>query len=213
VARCHAVKVTTTRASIRFPSTGLDLGAGDFTVEIWARKHTDFVGSGHTLFATNTDYWAQAVAIRWFPTQVLCDARGLEPNPTPVVGPAPTDLAWHHFACARQAGTVRLFVDGRLLASGSASHELVARSPSGMGIHYDEPAMPLFIGPMRWSRSARYGADFSPRWHWSVDASTIAQFLVTDGFDGSGFPDEAGRDNNATSTGGVVAADEEAPCK
>jgi len=212
VERCHAVKTTGTSARIRFAEAGLDVGTGDFTVEVWARRHTDFVSNATTLIATNGGYLQNAVAIRWA-VRMSCDIVGTVFMPVDVSSPSPTDQAWHHFACARESGILRLFIDGKMVASAAAPFPQLATSPGSMASYYDTPAMAVLLGPTRLSRSARYTATFSPRWHWSIDGNTVAQFLVTTAFDGAGFPDEAGGDNAATVTGGVVAADEEAPCK
>lgn len=215
VERCHAVKTTGAGARIRFANAGLDVGAGDFTLELWARRHTDFVSSGKTFIATNGDYWQNAAVVRATDTGVSCDIIGATwstPGPVHVSASVAIDRAWHHIACARADGVLRLFVDGELVASAVSTHPLVALSPGIMASAHDTQAIPVFLGPTRVSKGARYTARFSPRWHWELDPSTVAQFLVTTAFDGAVFPNEASRDNPATVTGSVVAADEEAPC-
>lgn len=213
VPRCHAVKLTTTTAAIRFAEVGLDVGTGDFTLETWARKHSDFVSSGGSIIATNADYWTQAIAIRWSPTEILCDITGTTTTPELPVGPVPTDKEWHHFACSRESSVLRLFIDGVLVASMTSNHALAALSPGVIGAYYAQPAMPVFVGSTRISRRARYTGAFQPRWHWPVDDATTLQFLVTTSFDGAGIADEAGGNNQANADGGVTAADEEAPCQ
>jgi hypothetical protein len=210
------VKLTNAQARVSFANAGLDFGSGDFTVEAWVRRHADFSApSGDTVVATNGSYFEHAFAIRWSGDALTCDVTRLPSDPSPPVrGPAPTDSAWHHLACVRSGAALRLLVDGQSIATGSAGADaLTATSPAVVGAFYERPAKPLFLGPMRWSRVARYASPFTPRWHWRADVDTVAQFLVTRGFDGSHIEDEAGRDNDGTSEGGIGAADEEAPCK
>lgn len=215
VPRCHAVRLTSTSARATFPEVGMDLGTGDFTVEAWFERHADFVSTGELVFGTNADHPVQSVALiaSVANSKVECNVNGpVTLDEQPLTGALANDTSWHHVACVRQGQQKSLFIDGKRVATNESHVALVSQSMAIVGRAGAAEAAALVLGPMRVSSVARYTADFSPRWYFKVESTTVAQYLVTRGFDGTSLVDEAGGDDNGTSEGGIVANDQDVPC-
>jgi hypothetical protein len=196
----------------------MDIGAGDFTIEVWLASHSAFVSAGGALFTTNEALEASALVLASAPGTIACAATQAVPNGTGALdAPFPEDGAFHHVACVRKAGVMAIYVDGvqRAHAAVLNANAIVATGTAALGKPagypgYGAPAMN--VGPLRLSRVARYDVGpFTPRRFWSTDVDTIAQYLTSRGFDGTTLHDEAGADNDASVITGVVATTE-TPC-
>jgi Concanavalin A-like lectin/glucanases superfamily len=216
VPACRAIKLTSTAAHLSLSATGMGFGAGDFTVELWLKQHTDFANQQAALFVSNESYSASSIILAIHLGRYAA-CKVTEPIPSGAPGleaTIPTDAAWHHVACVRRAGALGLFVDGVERAAGPNGESIVVPSTAALGRPAGSPSLdaaPLFIGPTRISRVARYAGAFTPRTFWGNDADTIALYLTSRGFDGTTIHDEAGGDNDATSTTGVIATTD-TPC-
>lgn len=207
-------------ARLVFPTSGLGVGAGAFSVEACVRPLGEFVTGrpGYVFMGGDATH-------EGLPTLFLTEGRptcafvgrGGSPNNT-ASSSAPLSAAWHHLACVRTAGRLVLWVDGSAVASGPSVTEVVAVDAQGTvggGLASPIPyeAASALVGPVRYSRVARYATTFAPRAFWRVDEHTVLQFLSTQPFDGERLVDEAGRDHDATHEGGAAASSTDVPCE
>jgi hypothetical protein len=103
----------------------------------------------------------------------------------------------------------RIFLDGIETDVGANATPLTVTSGTSIGKpagYATQCAAPVFFGASRFSLGARYTGPFTATRNWSVDSSTVAQWLTTQAFDGSTLVDEAGGDNSSTSVVGFVPA-------
>ena len=95
---------------------------------------------------------------------------------------------WHHIAATREAGAVRLYVDGVLEVEESGSDYSISHTvPMALGATLyqgsDSPVS-LFAGQIstaRLSDTARYGSDFTPSTRFTLDASTLGLWMLDEG--------------------------------
>jgi hypothetical protein len=194
-------------------AAGWGLGTGNWTLEFWIKAHADF--SGDRVIAMNEGYVAHNVQALYREGRVICytykDVTG--PGNLYVASSVITDGQWHHIACVRTGSTGTIYTDGQASASGDVEVNLQVNSnvaigkPSGYAMYR---AAPVLLGPTRFSSVARYMSNFTPAKSWTVDASTVAQYLVDQGFTGS-LIDEAGGDNNSTAVSNIAASND-TPC-
>lgn len=107
----------------------------------------------------------------------------------------PSSDVWHHIAVSYGGGQYRLYVDGVVAASVSAT-ERVANAPSTLYLGatarnerpYDGaqgqlwwPPIDGFISDVRISSGNRYSGDFIPEQRLSPDGSTIALWQLDEG--------------------------------
>lgn len=105
-------------------------GTGDFTIDFWAwfaagstasdcRALVDFgaVNEGAQLIWHADGYFQ----VNWGAVDVI------------KAGSAPTDETWTHFALTRESGTVRLFIDGTLVGSGTSTYDLKSNVTATIG--------------------------------------------------------------------------------
>ena len=113
-----------------------------------------------------------------------------------VVAPtAPAPETWHHIAASYGGGSLKLYIDGTLVAS-APSTELVPNPPSNLYIgataRYERdfdvsrgsawwPPMQGFIADVRLSTNDRYPAAFVPQARLQADTSTIALWHLDEG--------------------------------
>jgi len=195
----------------------MSIGTSDFTVEFWAKPHNEYA-NGQAIYHMNESYAAHGFRTGFeTPTkQFYCGTY----NDTCPCGPgsgnpsirtaAVNDTLWHHVACVRQGATLTIYLDGQAAASDAINVSLAANSNASIGrlsgyagqAGWD--AAPIFLGPTRFSKTARYTGAFTPVKVWAVDASTISQYLITTGYSGT-LTDEAGG-NSGVGVGPVTAS-------
>ena len=219
-APCHAIQMTSTQASVEVDSTGFALGTSDWTFEFWIRIDDGFAhGTGTNLFCQNESYAAFAIRPRYMyhPDsgdnlgRVNCNyySNSGGPQNLEAYSAVINDGNWHHVACNYETGQVTVYTDGMAGQTDTGSPNLSATSSMAIGnpIGYgDYQSASVSFGPIRFSRVGRYTNTFIPAMDWAVDANTVAQYLVSTGFDGSTLVDEAGGDNTGTHRQDVIAA-------
>ena len=114
---------------------------GDVTVDLWARRTTfgsasilrkgaDRIGTTRSPTAYRLFFTSQGWLIGGFHR---ADGSGV-----PLIGPSVTDSDFHHYAYVRSGNTHKLFIDGRVVASGTFT-----------GSPGDTSGLPLTIGARR----------------------------------------------------------------
>jgi len=216
VPKCSAVKFLSVAAHASFSSTGMSFGSGDFTVELWLAQHKSFAWRQGSLFASNEATQSNAIVMLFSAGQVFCRVSDALPGGSDnIIASVGSEGAWHHVACVRKAGTLKLFVDGVQRAQAPSTSAVIAAGSAALGRPAGYPtfeAPAALIGPMRISRSARYDGAFRPRTFWTVDADTVLHFMTSLGFNGTKLSDEVGGDNDATNITGVSLS-EDTPCR
>jgi hypothetical protein len=142
----------------------LNLGARDFTIETWVNFNA--------LVSTRmlVSRWRSAVSGSW---QLFWRSTGTsmaftigatvlvqDPN-----GSRITTGTWNYIAVTRSGTTVRLFVNGVVVATGTSSVSLDSTVPLSIGIQIDDAVGPLngYMQDVRITRGiARYTANFTP---------------------------------------------------
>lgn len=213
---CHAIQLTNTDARISVDSSGFGIGSSDWTFEFWVRVDNAFAhGGGSNLFCQNQNYAAYAIRPAYRSDgdsagRVICNtynntsgSHNLDAHSEVI-----DDGEWHHIACNYEGGTMTVYTDGVGGQVDSGAPEIQATSSMSIGNaagYGDYGAASVSFGPIRYSSSARYDGGFTPSQDWAVDGQTVAQYLVSDGFDGTTLADEAGGDNDGTHDQGVTA--------
>jgi hypothetical protein len=145
-------------------STQLDFGTGDFTIETWVNFNA--LSSNRILL----DRWSTGIAGGW---QLYWRSTGTsiaffvgsavvvqDPNTTNI-----TTGTWNHIAVTRSGTTVRLFVNGIVVATNTSSVSLTNTLPLGVGIQ-TSTLTNTFNGYLSDTRitngRARYTANFTP---------------------------------------------------
>ena len=214
---CYAIQLTSTDASITVNNTGFGVGEGDWTFEFWIRIDNLFShGGGTNLFCQNENYAAYAIRPSYTfdgnnAGRVHCNTYNNTSGGHNLTAYSEVidDGEWHHVACNYSSGLVTVYTDGVPGQTDTGNPQINATSSMSIGnpAGYDGYQAPsVSFGPIRYSSTARYGSDFTPIQDWTLDANTIAQYLVLNGFDGSVLTDEAGGDNNGSHRQGVIAA-------
>lgn len=212
--RCPAIRALHPNARLSVQPTGFGTGTGDFTVELWyARSAGEPAREG--VITMNEAFSTNAVRVHVGAEQVSCLVYATA-GTAHVLAPAPEPETWTHLACVRQSGVLRLFVAGALAASAPVSASVLELSPTAIGapLFAGDGAAPMKLGPLRFSKVARYGAPFFPTAAWVVDGDTVAQFLTQSAFVPGPAPlvDEAGGDNAVSDYGGFEPALSDVPC-
>lgn len=222
VESCHAVKVTSPTAHLSLPNTGWGIGTSDWTLEVWLKAHDEFAGDG-ILIALNESYLTNEMRFAYetatsrihMTTYGGACPCGKGTGNLNLTSPPLSKGVWHHIAAVRTGGTGKLYVDGGVVDSDVITTQLVQQSPVAVGRPGGYPSYttaPVFLGPWRFSKVARYAASFAPAKTWTVDGSTVAQFLVQAGLASGALTDEAGGDNSGSGAVGLVAWDTDTPC-
>ncbi len=146
-------------------STELDFGTGDFTIETWVNFTA--LTSNRVLL----DRWATGNANGW---QLYWRSTGtsmtfLTGSSTVLVqdpnGSNITTGTWNHVAVTRSGTTVRLFVNGTVVATNTSSVSFTNTLPLGVGIQTSTATNPLngYLSDVRITNGvARYTANFTP---------------------------------------------------
>ena len=146
-------------------STELDFGTRDFTIETWVNFTA--LSSNQVLL----DRWATGNANAW---QLYWRSTGtsiafLTGSSTVLVqdpnGSNITTGTWYHIAVTRSGTTVRLFVNGTVVATATSSLSLTNTLPLGVGIQTSTATNPLngYLSDVRITKGvARYTANFTP---------------------------------------------------
>lgn len=225
IPRCHAIHPVHPQARVSVAPDGLSVGYDDFTAEVWFRTAAVEFKKG-SLVRLNEVEGINDFALRVASTETECSmsnadgASELFGSAHPA-GPPPVVGQWHHLACERSAGNLRLYFDGILRNEVRVDVEVVATSglsigmPQGLPRQFGSAAPPADVGPVRYSRVARYSVDFTPATAWPVDEHTILQYLTTRTFEPLGSPalfDETGRGHHGVHYGGFSALDANLLC-
>jgi hypothetical protein len=150
------------KSSLETPnSADWDFGSGDFTIDSWANI-TDISGIATICAASSVGN------IAWALTVDTADAFSFWVGGSKVIQVAISGYlnAWHHFSVARSGGTIRLFLDGVIVASTTISGSVDAGGNSlKVGSFYGSAyvnGMWGHIDELRISKGiARYTADFT----------------------------------------------------
>jgi hypothetical protein len=178
---CWAITLQHPQARAVFSNVAFGVGTGDFTMEAWVYDRAEWPGG--SFFSMNGGASSgNGITLRAGSGRVACILVPDPPNPQPAPGlfAAIVPRTWTHVACVRQAGVLRLFVGGALVASESNATAMVASAQGGMLGPESRYAASVFAGPMRFSSVARYTGPFVPTSTWSEDASTRVQWLTTE---------------------------------
>lgn len=209
---CHSVVLSSSVATVSIAPAGFGLGAGAWTVELWLKAHDRFQGPINQILSMNQDYGIDTLQLMYeLPAgKVYCFTYNTHDDGLELKGRSERidDGRWHHVACAYAAGTMTVYTDGRSGETVSGMPDLEVMSTVALGdtrSTLEGTAAPVEVGPLRMSRGARYMAPFHPVQRWAIDPDTLAQYLVTTGFDGRTLVDEAGGDNDGTAPRDVAA--------
>jgi len=144
----------------------LQFGAGDFTVEFWINAAAS--GSYNQVVGTlvsGTENGTWRIGTRFNSLNNLYFARGNgsgfdEFN----IAANANDGAWHHVACTRSSGLVRLFLDGTVVASSTISGTCTSANPLRVGYNQrDNVFVNGYLDDLRITKGvARYTANFTP---------------------------------------------------
>jgi hypothetical protein len=134
----------------------LDIGTGDFTYECFVRLNSTgtvyYIAKAN---GTNTPRWAFGSYLNGLAWYV---------NGSPVLtGGALSTGVWMHIAAARSWSTLKLFLDGVEVASGTDSNDYT--NSDRLSIGSDQTggtAMNGYVDELRITAAARYTANFTP---------------------------------------------------
>lgn len=221
--RCHAIRALHSQARLSVKPVGFGVGPGDFTLEAWVAMREP---PGASVCGMNESYSVSSVRLTGHSSGVICSVLnpkgGDAASGTALLGgPGLEPGRWTHLACVRKSATLTLYVDGKPVSSGPVATDLVELSPFSIGL--PEWATPggkpgpgtNSLGPLRFSKTARYVGPFVPNADWPVDADSVAQFLTNFPYSpGTSNPlvDEAGGDNLVTDYGGFAPELAEVAC-
>lgn len=145
----------------------LSVQTGDFTIEAWVRRAAN--GAHHTISNKRRIDSAQEHSLSIFTDEKLyfsmydsgVSVLGLNSGSETITA----DGAFHHVAIAREGATVRMFIDGSLVASGDQSGSPSANTaPLYIGRDGFDTSRDFngWIDEYRFTRVARYTASFTP---------------------------------------------------
>jgi hypothetical protein len=144
-------------------NSDLSFGAGDYTVELWARfdyasQLVDFPqlvnkGNGNSTLGAWEFFARKSNGTLTF--------RSNGATTDDITFPAVTDTGWHHYAISRSGTTLRGFFDGGLIGTKTAAANLNETSPVLLGSRLTA----YYLGHLqdvRLTGAARYTANFTP---------------------------------------------------
>ena len=218
VARCSAIRFVVPTAREHAGAIEPALGDGDFTFETWVRWHGTFptaaTGTGN-LFTTNEGSRPDSFTLdcRASGDSLRCAcllATGSKVDEARV--DVPVD-GWHHVACVRNGPSLTAYGDGAAGSSTTTDVTLTAASGIAMGSTVELRAEPVSLGPTRLSRVARYAGPFLPARSFTVDPSTVLQYLVTRPFVTMFLVDESGNGHDLGGSTLDTHAETPSPCE
>jgi hypothetical protein len=215
---CYAIQLTDVDASMPTPATGLSFGTGAWTFEFWIKADTAFSGASltsttimmmneaYSAYSFRAFYYTDTGQFRCYTYNNTSGSHNLDDGYVGIID----DGEWHHIGCSYSGGTMTMFLDGVGTGTDTGSPSLSGTSnfvfgEPRSGIYASYEAAPVQLGPTRISSSARYTTDFTPSQSWALDSNTVAQWLVSDGFDGTTLADEAGANNDGTARDSITA--------
>lgn len=145
--------------------SGIELGSGDFTIELWYYQtaggmYSGLVGKG-AQFSTASDVWslefggAGLIFVPWVATAsaVQCSQ--------------PSQNEWHHVAVVRNGTSLALYVDGVVMSAKDFAATIPANAsgPLTVGAGWYQPSVRGYYGyidELRIVKSAVYTSNFTP---------------------------------------------------
>lgn len=145
--------------------SGIELGSGDFTIELWYYQtvggmYSGLVGKG-AQFSTASDVWslefggAGLIFVPWVATScaVQCSL--------------PSQNEWHHVAVVRNGTSLALWVDGVVMSAKDFAATIPANAsgPLTVGAGWYQPSVRGYYGyidELRIVKSAVYTSNFTP---------------------------------------------------
>lgn len=155
-----SVPTSNTTGYLVAQDSDLIIGTADFCIELWAYTLTDTEGNGTFMRGDNPNYFL----FRFNSNNIEVDAAGLGAVIT-TSGDCKKVNQWAHYAVTREAGTLRIFVDGVKKAEATGKNTSIWPTTPEMRVRYSSGGE-RFYGYMDLFRvtigHCRYNAAFSP---------------------------------------------------
>jgi len=171
---------------------------GDYTYEIWCALQD--LTKYHDVFSNalidSTNFINVVSLFREASDNLTCyNGAGGGGNGSPLISEtfAFTAGQKYHFALCRESNTVRMFIDGTEIGSGTHTGNTIATAPTLLGRRYLE----LDIWEYRISSTARYTSNFTPTASWANDTDTLLLYNFAGG-SGNTVTDLSNNNNNGT---------------
>lgn len=154
----------------------LDVGTGDFTVDMWVRFNAT---GGLYGFCEWGDYATAGFLCQLSGTTFQIYVNNVNRNYTW----SPSTATWYHLAIERYSANIYIYVDGTKLAAAQASTENISGSTGGatFGDSHTlaDRAFNGWIDEVRWSNVGRYaGTNFTPETTAYSSASSVKHLAL-----------------------------------
>jgi hypothetical protein len=141
-------------------STTLALGSGDFTVEMWMYPNLTYGSTYAGLLDSRTS--GDGAGLVYFGYTGTANQIGWKDNTTNVVTGTVTQSTWNHVAVVRSSGTMKLYINGTSVSTGSNSTNYTV-SFKYVATSFDPFSFNGYIDDLRITRGyARYTSNFTP---------------------------------------------------
>jgi len=141
-------------------STTLPLGSGDFTVEMWMYPNLTYGSTYAGLLDSRTS--GDGTGLVYFGYTGTANQIGWKDNTTNVVTGTVTQSTWNHVAVVRSSGTMKLYINGTSVSTGSNSTNYTVPFKY-VATAFDPFAFNGYIDDLRITKGyARYTANFTP---------------------------------------------------
>jgi hypothetical protein len=141
-------------------STPLALGSGDFTVEMWIYPNATYSGTYAGILDSRTS--ADGAGLVYFGYTGTANQIGWKDNTTNVVTGTVTQSTWNHVAVVRSSGTMKSYINGTSVSTGSNSTNYTV-SFKYIATSFDSFSFNGYIDDLRITKGyARYTATFTP---------------------------------------------------